>query len=138
MAEWKMHDTENGRKFTHWKMAENTHLENNRTEIAQHGKWQNEKCTTRKMAENSYIGKWQKIHTWKMIEWKMHNTENGRKFTYWKVAENTHLENGRTENARHGKWKKSHPLENGRKCTPWNMTEHKLSLVMNNIIHRWH
>ena len=32
----------------------------------------------RKMTENSHTGKWQKIHTWKMTERKMHDTENGR------------------------------------------------------------
>ena len=35
MTEWKMHTMENDRKITHWKMTENTHLEN-----AQPGKWQ--------------------------------------------------------------------------------------------------
>ena len=55
------------------------------------------------MIENTHTGKWQKIHTWKMLERKMHNTENDRKVTYRKMTENTHLENARTENARHGK-----------------------------------
>ena len=72
-AKRKMHDTENGRKFTHWKMAENT--------------WQKGKCTTRKMTENSHTGKWQKKHTWKMAERKMHDTENGRTNKHWKMAE---------------------------------------------------
>ena len=36
MAERKMHNTENERKFRYWKMAENTHLENDRTENARH------------------------------------------------------------------------------------------------------
>ena len=53
-----------------------------------------------------------------MTEWKMHNMENGRKYTYWKMAENTHLDNDRMENAQHRKWHKIHRLENGRKCTP--------------------
>ena len=55
----KIHTLENGRKYTP-------------------GKWQNGKCTTRKMTENSHTGKWQKIHTWKMTEQKMHDTENGK------------------------------------------------------------
>ena len=42
------------------------------------------------MAEKPHTGKWQKIHTWKMAERKMHNTENGRKVAHWKMAENTH------------------------------------------------
>ena len=53
---------ENDRKITHWKMTENTHLENA----------QPEKCTT-----------------WKMTEWKMHTLKNGRKFTTWKITKNT-------------------------------------------------
>ena len=40
------------------------------------------------MAENAHTGKWQKKHTWKMTEQKMHDTANGR------------TENGRTENGR--------------------------------------
>ena len=53
------------------------------------------------MTENTLTGKWQKMHAWKMTEWKMHDTENGR-----------------TENALHGKWQKIHTPENGRICTP--------------------
>ena len=34
----KMHNMENGRKVTHWKMVENAHPENDRTENARHGK----------------------------------------------------------------------------------------------------
>ena len=34
-----MHNMENGRKYTYWKMAENTHLDNDRMENAQHRKW---------------------------------------------------------------------------------------------------
>ena len=72
MKERKIHDTEYGRKITHWKMAENAHP----------GKCQNGKCTTRKMVER-----------------KLHDMENGRKVAHRKMAENTHLENARTENA---------------------------------------
>ena len=45
------------------------------------------------MAEITDTGKWQKIHTQKMTEQNMHDTENGR-----------------TENARHGMWQKIHLL----------------------------
>ena len=38
-------------------MAENAHLENDRTENVEHGKIQNEKCTTKKIAENTHNGK---------------------------------------------------------------------------------
>ena len=62
MTEWKMHIIEKDRTYT---------LENGRTYTP--GKWQNRKCTTRKMTENSHTGKWQKIH-WKMTERKMHDT----------------------------------------------------------------
>ena len=103
MAEWKMHNMENGRKYTHWKMVENAQLENARMQSAQQGKCHNGKYTTWKMTENSHTGKWQKIHTWKMPESKMHNIENERKHTYRKMAENAHLEIARFENAQHGK-----------------------------------
>ena len=56
------------------------------------------------MAENTHTGKWQKIHTLTMTEWKMHNTENGIKYIDWKMAENAHLDNDRVINAQHGKW----------------------------------
>ena len=48
MTEQKMHDTE----------------------------WQNSKCTIQKMAENACTGKWQKKHTWKMTEQKMHDSSH--------------------------------------------------------------
>ena len=75
MAERKMHDTENGRmeNARHGKWQKIHTLENGRKYTP--GKWQNGKCTTRKMTENSHTGKWQKIHTWKMTERKMHDTE---------------------------------------------------------------
>ena len=101
MAERKLPDMENGKIYTHWIMAVNACQENDRTENAWHGKWQNSKCTIQKMAENACTGKWQKKHTWKMTERKMHDTENGR-----------------TDNAQHGKWQKMHIPENGRKNTP--------------------
>ena len=66
MTEWKMHDTENGR------------TENGRMENAWHGTWQNGKCMIRNMAEITHTGKWQKIHTRKMTEQNMQDTENGR------------------------------------------------------------
>ena len=47
-------DTEKDQKYRHWKMAESTHLENDRT-------------------END-------------------NTEKDQKYRHWKMAENTHLE----------------------------------------------
>ena len=56
------------------------------------------------MAENAHTGKWQNSHTRKMTEHKLHDLENGRKYTYRSMAENAHTENDRTENAGHGKW----------------------------------
>ena len=38
MKEWKMHDMENDRKCTPWKMTEKARPENERMENAQHGK----------------------------------------------------------------------------------------------------
>ena len=38
MTEWKMPDMEKGRIYTHWKMAGSLHLENDKTEYAQHWK----------------------------------------------------------------------------------------------------
>ena len=101
MAEQKMHDTENGRKYTYWKMAEKALPENGRTENARHGKWQ--KMHVPEKGRNCLPGKWQngKCMTRKMAERKMLD-----------------MENGRTENARHGKWQNIHTLENGRKCMP--------------------
>ena len=81
--------------------AKTTHLEN-----AQPGNWQIGKCTTWKMAENTHLGKRQKINTWKMAEWKMLDLENGRKYTPLNKTENTHL-----VNAQPGI------------CTTWKMTE---------------
>ena len=73
MTEWKMHTMENDRKITHWKMTENTHLEN-----AQPGKCTPWKMTEWKMdtlenvtMENAHPEKWQKIH----------NLENNKKYT---------------------------------------------------------
>ena len=56
MAEQKMPDMENGRKYTDCKMAEKTQLENDRTENARYGKWQNENCLTWKMAKYTHTG----------------------------------------------------------------------------------
>ena len=39
------------------------------------------------MAENTYTGKWQKTHTLKITDQKMHDMENGQKINI--------LENGR-------------------------------------------
>ena len=39
------------------------------------------------------------MHTLKMADWKMHDTENGGKYIYRKMAENSHPENDRPENA---------------------------------------
>ena len=71
------------------------------------------------MAENTLTGKWQKKHTRKMAEWKIHDMENGRKCMYrkrekllaqkmteWKMHD---PEIGRTKNAQPGKWQKMHP-----------------------------
>ena len=77
-----------------------------------------QKGMKQKIAENTDIGKLQKPHSLKMTDWKMHNIENGRKYTYWKMTENTQLENNRTENAQDRKWHKIHIPKNGRKCTP--------------------
>ena len=49
-------------------MEENAHLENDRTENVDHVKSQNHKCTTKKIAENTNNGKWQKMHTLKITE----------------------------------------------------------------------
>ena len=78
MTERKMHDTENGRteNAQHGKWQNMHILENGRKSTP--GKWQNGKCTTWKMAENTYTGKRQKLLAWKMTEWKMHDPENGR------------------------------------------------------------
>ena len=64
---------------------------------------------TQKMAANAHTRKWQNSHTQKMTEHKLHDMENGIKYTYWNMAENAHtkmtkqkmqdMENGRTENA---------------------------------------
>ena len=66
MPEWKMHNLENDRKVTPWKMIENignahsgkcqkNHtLENDRKITT--GKCQNGKCTTWKMTEKSHPG----------------------------------------------------------------------------------
>ena len=76
-----------------------------------------------------------------MIEWKMRDMENVRKYIYQKMAENAHPENGRkemheTENIRKFTYLKMaenmHPendrtemnnMENGRKYTYWKMLE---------------
>ena len=52
-----------------------------------------------KMAENTHLGKLQKIRTWKMTELKKNRTENGKKGTYWKVEQNAHLEIDKMDNA---------------------------------------
>ena len=54
-------------------MAENTHLENDKTGNAQ------------------------------LEEQNKYNMENDRKYTHWKIAGSLHLENDRTENAQHWK-----------------------------------
>ena len=68
------------------------------------------------MVEKSHLGKRQKMHYWKMKEWKMHTLENDRIITHWNLIEIPH-------------WKmqewKMHNLENGRKDTPWKITENK-------------
>ena len=74
-----MHKTENGIQYTYLKMAENAHPDNDRIKNIQLGKEQNRKCRTQKMSENMHTRKWQKMHTLKMTEQKMHDTENGRK-----------------------------------------------------------
>ena len=61
------------------------------------------------MEEYAHTGKWQKKHTWKMREQKMHDKENGR-----------------TENQQHGKWQKIHILKNDKKAH-FQMTEQKIA-----------
>ena len=59
-------------------MAENTHLENDKTGNAQQGNWKNRISTTWKMTENTHTRKLQEVCTWKMTEQKMHNIRNDR------------------------------------------------------------
>ena len=66
------------------------------------------------MAENTRPGKRQKMHTWKMAEWKMHD-----------------LENGGMENAQPGKWQKIHTPEKDRKYTPGKCTTYKIYSLEN-------
>ena len=54
------------------------------------------------MVEKSHSGKRQKMHHWKIKEWKMHPLEIDRIITHWNLIENTTLENARIENAHPG------------------------------------
>merc|ERR1712025_1046487 len=91
-----MHDMENDRKCTSRKMTEKSQQENNRMENAhpENGR----KITP---------GNWQKKHTWKTKEWKMHDMENDRKCASRKMIQNAHLR----------KCQKSH----NRKMIEWKM-----------------
>ena len=72
MPEWKIHNLENDRKFTPWKMTENLHMYSQ----------QNVRIITpckmleKAQVENTLPGS---CTTWKMMEWEMHTMENNRK-----------------------------------------------------------
>ena len=70
---WKMHNLEIGRLKNaqpgKWQKIRTPEKGRKYTP----GKWQNGKCMTQKMAENTHPGNRQKIQTW-----KMHNLDNAR------------------------------------------------------------